>query len=145
MDVLLKSIGMLCTLGYVTGLLINLTPANHTQKAIRLVAVLYILSSVLYPLQSISLDFEYLDTENYDIKTDAQDYVIEQSAYKIKNIILQRLNEKNISYTDIIVHINKQNDGLQISGISLYGIAEKEQTANLLQDITTADKINFGD
>ncbi len=148
MEQIAKSIGVLCAIGYIIGLLTNFTTTSHTKKAIRLVCVLYIISAVLAPLTGGNLNLSYkASTDNTVVSSDTDEYIISMAENKMEEIIHQRLIEKNISYTRLSVHINKQTEGLITDEITLHGIpeTEKHKVRILLNDIITEDKIKFGE
>ncbi len=147
MDRIIKAIGVLCMCGYITGLLVQFVPVNKTEKSIRLVVTLYIISVVLSP---VSFESGYEGTVIPDISTvqaDSSIYVIDALETETEKILSERLQEKNICYTGLNVHINKQTDKLYIDNILIYGADSEnmEKARAALSDVLSSEKIISGD
>lgn len=148
MDSIYRMIGTLCICGYITGLLMNFTTTNHTQKAIRLTAALYIITAIMAPVENFDFDIE---TENLTditfLQKQSEDFVISAAATEIEKEIAERFTEKNISYKAVSVHIHKQNENLSVEQIDIKGIrnSDKQLIYSLLEDIAEQDKIIFGE
>ena len=146
MENILKATSTLCILAYITGLVSNMVNINHTQKSIRLVCALYIISSLTFNKPSYNSDYNYFpEIENTTIKNDAVEFVISETENSMETSIKNELTSKNISYTDVVVHIHKQSDRLEIQDICIYGTNEydKNDAINLLSIYT--DNIIFGE
>ena len=121
MNGLLKAAGVLCLCGYITGIVTNLIPLNQMEKSVRLVTVLYIISVVFSQKIEYS-KFLYVDLNDREtISQSADTYVIEMAEAELENNIAEILNEKNIAYSEVSVHINKQTDKIQIDKVYIYG------------------------
>ena len=128
MDTVLKFTGSLCTTVYILGLLFNLTDISYTQKTIRLTIAVYIIVNILMPLKNLELNFDFTDSiSDFTIEISAEDYVISQAERNMKQSIISQLNDKNISYSDISVHINKQSNSVYIDNIVFYGLADNDK------------------
>ena len=141
-----RGIGLLCLYGYVTGLILNIIDVSYTGKAIRLVVVLYIISNVITPLKTVELkiDTDIFPAEN-KVADESERYILTETAKKIEQIICSRLDEKNISYTTVDVHINEEEDGFNISDITIYGAStDIMNIKRFLNDIVSEDKIKSG-
>ncbi len=147
MDNIIKAAGVLCMCGYITGLQVQFVPLNKTEKSLRLVVTLYIISAVFSPAE-LKFSTPEIDLPATDyIQNDADEYVINELTNQTEEILSQRLSEKNICYTDIDVHINKQTDKLYIDQIIIYG-ADNENMAkskDILSDVLNKDYIISGD
>ena len=128
MDTVFKFTGSLCTTVYILGLLFNLTDISYTQKTIRLTIAVYIIVNILMPLKNLELNFDFTDSiSDSTIEISAEDYVISQAEKNMKQSIISQLNDKNISYSDISVHINKQSNSVYIDNIVFYGLADNDK------------------
>lgn len=145
MDTVFKFTGSLCTTVYILGLLFNLTDISYTQKTIRLTIAVYIIVNILMPLKNLELNFDFTDSiSDSTIEISAEDYVISQAEKNMKQSIISQLNDKNISYSDISVHINKQSNSVYIDNIVFYGLADNDkQIVNQLFE--NQGTIIFGD
>lgn len=145
MDTVFKFTGSLCTTVYILGLLFNLTDISYTQKTIRLTIAVYIIVNILMPLKNLELNFDFTDSiSDSTIEISAEDYVISQAEKNMKQSIISQLNDKNISYSDISVHINKQSNSVYIDNIVFYGISDDDmQIVNQLFE--NQGTIIFGD
>lgn len=128
MDAITKSIGSLCVLVYISGILFNLTDISSTQKAIRLTVVLYILSAVLSPVKKLDFGFDTKYIVENDIGiTQAQNYILNQAEQKLETDISNKLHQKNIAYKSIDVHINKESESISIDCIEIIGVSENDK------------------
>lgn len=128
MDTVFKFTGSLCTTVYILGLLFNLTDISYTQKTIRLTIAVYIIVNILMPLKNLELNFDFTDSiSDFTIEISAEDYVISQAERNMKQSIISQLNDKNISYSDISVHINKQSNSVYVDNIVFYGLADNDK------------------
>ncbi len=129
METIIKSVGMLCTTAYLTGILTNFIPMDYTAKAVRLAVAVYILSSLLIP--AVALDYEYglsdVIVEDYTEK--AREYITRQTELQLENNISKQLDEKNIAYNSVNVHIHKQNERLEIEKIYIDGVPSRQHSA----------------
>lgn len=150
MDYIVKRIGSLCIIAYITGILLNLAPVSAVQKSVRLVGALYIITAVFVPLGNITADdFDIETVETGSVYTVRQsiDYIIERAAQQIENDIKHLLDEKNISYDSINAHIYKQSDMIYIDSIHVAGVKPEQQSsaAMVISAVVDKDKIIFGD
>ncbi len=145
MESIYKSVGILCMYAYITGIVCNLSGVNSNGKYLKLICSLYIIIVAFSPVSGIEFSFEYPGTVQIETSDTADEYVIKQAVTNIENIICERLNKENISYSFVKVHIHKQTAGLSISQVDIYGSGnnEKDRIINLLDDITSKEKIKF--
>lgn len=149
MDGIFKAIGTLCIIAYITGLVSNMVEINHTQKAIRLVCAIYIISSLV--IYNPKNEYREIDTVIYydetSIQNDTFDYIIQKTEKNIEDDIKKALDKNFISYTGVKVHIYKQSEGIDISDITVYGVSDENQNLALqsIGNITSEEKIIFGD
>jgi len=147
MEKIVKVIGALCMCGYITALLVQFVPVNKTEKSIRLVVTLYIISVSLSP---ISIDYDYPKPFLPEISTvqeDSEIYFNDLLKAETEKILSDRLTEKNICYTGMDVHINKQTDKLYIDSILICGADSEniEKARAALSDVLSPDRIISGD
>ena len=148
MESIFKIIGTLCLCGYITGLLMNFTTVTYTQKAVRLVCALYIITTVIMPIGTADFDFSAEEfAEKSALQQQAEEYVLSTAEDNMENDIKNLLDVKNISYTQLNVHINKQKDSLAVGSVEIYGIntSDRQKVIQLLENTVSQDKILFGD
>ncbi len=142
---IIKFIGTLSVIGYILGILYNFVDFSYTQKAIRLTAALYIITALISPLEysDFNIDIDSLQLEVYS-RQESVEFVLESAAAQLEQKIKNILDEKNIAYTDISVHINKQSEKISVDYIEIYGVlpGDKKLISGYLSDIGT---VVFGD
>ncbi len=149
MNTILKAIGALCIMAYITGLVSNMVEINQTQKAIRLVCTIYIISSLVVRIPNT----KYLEVNNMlnysneSVSDNTFDYIIDKTEKIVENDIEKVLDENFISYTNVNVHIHKQSEGIDISDVTIYGVSDKDQSLvlQIISSVTNEEKIIFGD
>ncbi len=147
MESVFKSVGILCICGYVSGILLNISSYNPTEKAIRLVAALYIITTIVSPIKHISFNDSFINNfSEYTEKNDIAQFVIQEAVYSLENTTREKLDRKNISYSSVKVHIHEQGNSLNLDKIEIIGTNRRQhsQIYELLEDTVTADKINLG-
>ena len=145
MENLYRSAGVLCIIGYISGLMLNLVNTTQTQKAIRLVTALYIISVTFTGFDYVE-PLKFAEIEDVVVKREAADEeIINYAAEYLCNDIENLLYEKNIDYDDVTVHINKQTGKAEISEITIYGAENesKDEILFLLSDTYKQDIIKF--
>ena len=148
MDIIIRMIAVLCLCSYVMGLLIQFVPVNQTEKSIKLVVTLYLIASVFSPMEyKTDYIFEKDMLSMSDIYNNSEEYVTFAIKEETERTLSRLLDEKNICYTDVDVHINKQTDKLCISQVVIYGADSDNMAAarDALTDIVTGEKIISGD
>ncbi len=121
MEIVFKIVGSLCTTAYILGLLCNIVNFNYTQKAIRLTFALFLITNVFTPLNKFDFNISELNIpiEEYN----AESYVLENAAAIIEEKIYAQLDSKDIDYSDIDVHINKEIDKVYVEYIKIAGVS----------------------
>lgn len=149
MESIFKVIGTLCITAYIVGLVSNMTEVNDTGKAVRLVCVLVILSSFLTKgeIEEITYNNIFETYSNVDIQMSTVEYIMESVKENIENEIKKELDEKNICYTDVFVHIYKQSNKFKIEKIIIYGVnsREKQYASEIINNIAENENIIYGD
>ncbi|MBR5520794.1 MAG: hypothetical protein IKU54_02250 [Oscillospiraceae bacterium] len=147
MDNILKTVGILCLCGYITGIFTDIIPMGKNEKSVRLVIVLYLIITIFdSDINFPGIDFGYekniIPNSPYE-----ESYVIDKAKEKIEAQIIERLNQESICYSNIELHINKSEDGFYIDQLYLWGVdSEKLNYAKgILGDIIPAESIVSGD
>ena len=117
MEQFIYKVGILCIFTMITGILIDLGCFPATEKIIKFIAAAYIVVSAVASFKSVQFDFELNNYDRqltYELNTDVVKYkIIEETETKLENIIKNRLDEKNISYNAVYLHILEQNDNME--------------------------------
>lgn len=129
METIIKSVGMLCTTAYITGILTNFIPLDYTAKAVRLTVAVYILSSLLIPAGNMYYEYGFSNVNVEDYTEKAREYVTRQTEIQLENNISKQLDKKNIAYNSVNVHIHKQNGRLEIEKIYIDGVPSRQHSA----------------
>ena len=144
MESLTAAAGVLCVSVFVVGILYEMGCFVATAKIIRFVTAIIITITVLKSFNSI--DKIKIKTENYsDIYSNAyqqnlKEMIMENTRQELEKIIKSRLEEKNISYKSVKVHILEQNGNVTVDTIYI-DCDKKSQTAvkQCIQDILAED------
>ena len=145
MNSIFKITGSLCTMVYILGLLCNLTDITYTQKTIRLTIAVYIIVSVLIPMKNMDFDFKFSENINLaDVNADIEEYVVLHAETNLRQSIINELDNKKISYSDVLVHINKQSNSVYVDSIEFYGISDNDKHL-ISQLFENEGKIIYGD
>ena len=144
MEGLTAAAGVLCVSVFVVGILYEMGCFVATAKIIRFVTAIIITITVLKSFNSI--DKIKIKTENYsDIYSNTyqqnlNEMIIENTRHELEKIIKRRLEEKNISYKSVEVHILEQNGNVTVDTIYI-DCDKKAQTAvrQCIQDILAED------
>ncbi len=141
-------IGSICLLIYIIGILFNLIKIKHTNKIMQTVLGLVLLLNIISPIynQEFYIDINSLEVQSMQIdKGENEEYIIENAKLILENEIKEELNQKNIAYNDVTVHIHKENENFLIKEISINGSeeAEKETVIDILSEYTNKECIIF--
>ena len=113
MEQLSKNIGMICVIIVVAGIVFELGKFKSTEKSIRFIIVVYIVVTVFKTFGASEWNIDYesykADTHYAENSYIFKDTVIFTAQQELEEIIKNRLNEKNISYNSVSVHILEQN------------------------------------
>lgn len=148
MEYIYKIVGTLCIFGYISGILVNITPTEKAGKAVRFACVLIVLSAVLSHSMEAELNIDTpVTTDITYIKRQSEEYIIQKAESEVESILVKRLLSKNISYSSLSVHIYKENSNISVKQVSVYGLDndERQTVKNLFSDVVPEDKIIFGD
>lgn len=147
MDGIVKRTGCLCIVGYIMGLVMNMAPMNSLQKSIRLAGALYIITAVFVPLSDIQFDFSIPDRQRDSVRQSRYSYIVDRTREEIEFRVCVRLDEKNISYESVRVHIHEQSDKIYLQSVNIAGVpeADRSRVVSALEEIAEKEKIVFGD
>lgn len=128
MNEIIKNLGTVCIIAYVTGIVANISGSTQVKKTVSLILALYILLAVLAPAtkQKITFDYnlsEYVPTQ---VTSERDEYVLQAAKENLELFIKEKLSEKNISYTALSVHINKQDEKISVDSVSIYGLRSRD-------------------
>jgi len=116
MEKIVNSIGALCISVFIMGMLYQLGAFEKTAKTIKFVIAIYIVLTVINSFENLNFNLQNTDftTQYYqqDINRDFQNEIIKETARELENVIKNRLEEKNIAYNSVEVHILEQNGNL---------------------------------
>lgn len=140
MEKIAAVIGVLCISVFVMGLLYQLGLFEKTEKVIKFVTAMCLIITILKSVKEFKPDFVYRNLNNMEIANvyykEFNDEIIFKTKQELENIIKKRLDEKNLSYNHISVHILEQNDTVSIDEIVVNGInADKEELYDLFEDM----------
>ena len=94
MERILKNIGSICIIIYSIGIIANFIPAGHTQKAVKLVLLVYIVNVTITSINNFNPDINQYSL-NTDISTDlAEEMVITEAEKNIEDEITNFFDEK---------------------------------------------------
>lgn len=120
MEQIAANISVLCILVFVCGILYQLGCFSATEKVIKFIIAVYI---VFFAVKSFANFNPKITLENYTQFYQEQNTqlfkvsLIDETEKNLEEIVKNRLEEKNISYKDISVHILEQNGNLTVDGI----------------------------
>ncbi len=134
-------------MGYIMGLVMNMVPMNSLQKSIRLAGALYIITAVFVPLSDIQFDFSIPDRQRDSVRQSRYSYIVDRAREEIEFRVCVRLDEKNISYESVRVHIHEQSDTIYLQSVNIAGVpeADRSRVVSALEEIAEKEKIVFGD
>ena len=143
--------GVLCISVFVMGIFYQLGGFEKTSKVIRFIVALYIISTVFTSFEYfkyVPLEYDiFVDKDIYDYDVDFYNSVIYKTKINLEEIIKNRLDEKNISYENVSVHILEQNGAVIADEIEIDCKAgDTEAVYSCIDDMLTEDtKVIIGD
>ena len=143
--------GVLCISVFVMGIFYQLGGFEKTSKVIRFIVALYIISTVFTSFEYfkyVPLEYDIIvDKDIYDYDVDFYNSVIYKTKINLEEIIKNRLDEKNISYENVSVHILEQNGAVIADEIEIDCKAgDTEAVYSCIDDMLTKDtKVIIGD
>ena len=148
MEQLSETVGILCILIMVMGLLADIGSFPATEKIIRFITAIYIIVAFFKAFQTsdkeISINMP-TQSNTYSNSEYLKSEIISKTESELQYIIESRLEEKNISYNSVTVHILEQNSNLVAEEICI--VCDDEGAAlECIEDIATKDtKIIIGE
>lgn len=143
--------GVLCISVFVMGIFYQLGGFEKTSKVIRFIVALYIISTVFTSFEYfkyVPLEYDIIvDKDIYDYDVDFYNSVIYKTKINLEEIIKNRLDEKNISYENVSVHILEQNGAVIADEIEIdCKASDTEAVYSCIDDMLTEDtKVIIGD
>jgi len=121
MEQLQHMTGVMCILIMIVGIIKEVGSFSSTEKLIKLVASVYIIVAFFKVINNSQLELSF----NIDNKENLQIYnteqlksdVMREAEIRLEQIVKNRLDEKNISYNSLSVHILEQNSNVVIEKI----------------------------
>ena len=146
MEQLTRITGSLCISVLAMGLLYNMGHFPQTEKTVRFVIVVYIILSCINSFEKDEFDFGFtqIKDEQYseDYTAELRVVVVEETKYEMEKILKKRLEEKNISYNHISVHILEQNGFLTTEKIVIScDNSEISKAEECIRDFITEDTV----
>ena len=151
MEKIADVIGVLCISVFVMGIFYQLGGFEKTSKVIRFIVALYIISTVFTSFEYfkyVPLEYDIIvDKDIYDYDVDFYNRVIYKTKINLEEIIKNRLDEKNISYENVSVHILEQNGAVIADEIEIdCKASDTEAVYSCIDDMLTEDtKVIIGD
>ena len=113
--------GVMCILIMIVGIIKEVGTFSSTEKLIKLVAAVYIIVAFFKVINNsqLELSFSIDNKENLQIYNTEQlkSDVMRETEMILEQIVKNRLDEKNISYNSLSVHILEQNSNVVIEKI----------------------------
>ena len=151
MEDFISTIGVFCVLIFIIGLLYECGCFATTEKTIRFVVAICMVSITVKSFYNI--DFtnistsDYINTLHYDNYEILKKEIINTAKNNIETEIKRRLDEKNISYNYLELHILEENEDVKIDTINIVCSDEYSNDiyACLKDIISDSTKIIIGD
>ena len=143
--------GVLCISVFVMGLFYQIGWFEKTDKVIRYVIALCVLLTIIKTVKNFSADINFIQTHNNvaipNYQKEFNDEIIAITQHEIEQLIKTRLDEKNISYNSVSVHILEQNGSVTVNEISVEGTKLSDEELYLyINDIADENtKIKTGE
>ena len=144
MEIIFKITGSLCITVYILGLLSNLVNINYTHRAIKLTFALFLITNVFLPLKNTTIDFTDLKLNEEVNTVDLSDKIIDAATDSMEKNLKSILDTNNVTYSDLSVHINNQEDGVYVDYIRVYG-ADTENYSYIRSLLKNEGQVIFGD
>ena len=139
-----KTVGVLCVSVMAMGILYDLGNFKATDKTLKFVISIYIIATVFNSFRTAKLEFDTdisggkeFAGENPEI---LKEKIVLQTEKELTELIKKRMEEKNISYNSISLHILEQNGSIQVDRINI-DCPSDMQTAvmDCIRDIISED------
>ena len=146
-----KVAGMLCILIFAMGILYQLGHFEKTAKVIRFIIAIYILLALLKSFNGAKGELmvltEEINIQQHNYQDELKNEIVKQTQQQLEIVIKNRLDEKNIAYNEVSVHILEQNGTVEIKRIKIVCQNDCKNTVeNCIQDLLTDNtKIVIGE
>ena len=144
METVTKAMGTVCIAVMLMGIIYELGCFKTTEKVMKFVITVYVMVTFLATVSDtkIQLDFvaEDIDGHTYSNRQQITEQIVNSTQKELENIIRQRLEQKNICYNSVSVHILEQNGNLTADRIVVQCPQQyTSQVTECISDIITED------
>lgn len=146
MEQIARITGVMCLVIMVVSFINNLGGFACTEKVIKFVTAIIVVALFFKTVNNTQIELHFDNYNNSNISTDDEVYLkyilVEQTAHMLEETVKNRLDEKNISYNTVSVHILEQNNNLIADRIIVDCNKDCENTVKeCLQDIISAETV----
>ena len=144
MEEITNLMGSICISIIAIGIISKLGAFDATEKMLRFVAAISILL-ILYESfdkTSLNIDFKYPESDVYYIENTSalKNEIINKTKTDLEQMIKERLDEKNISYNSVSLHILEQNGSIAVDKIIIDCSSDaKTAVIDCIQDIISKE------
>ena len=121
MEEITNLMGSICISIIAIGIISKLGAFDATEKMLRFVAAISILLTLYesFDITSLNIDFKYPESDVYYIENTSalKNEIINKTKTDLEQMIKERLDEKNISYNSVSLHILEQNGSITVDKI----------------------------
>ena len=151
MQQIISVIGSVCILIMVTGILADLGSFPVMEKVIRFIIVIFLIVCIFKSFETTQINIE---TDNFETKFVYEqnlDYlkekIISETEKETQELIKNRLEQKNISYNWLSLHILEQNGNLIVKEIVIdCSESEKNEVYDCIKDVISNEtEIKIGE
>lgn len=151
MEHIAKIAGTLCISVMVMGILYEAGSFAATEKVIKFVITVYILVTVAAAVKGADFKpdsiIQNIDYHAYSNSQYLKQQIVADTEKQLEQLIVQRLEQKNICYNSVSVHILEQNGNITADSITV--VCESGYTIQVMEciaDIATEEtQINIGE
>jgi len=146
MEKIASTTGILCIAVFIMGIFYQLGGFEKTSGIIKFIMALCVLATMLKNVKGFETDIDYSQIYNNSFENiyteEFSNEILSETEQELEQIIKKRLDEKNISYNQISVHILEQNGVVSVDEISVEGTdADEKDILYLITDMTGPETI----
>lgn len=144
MEKIASTTGILCIAVFIMGIFYQLGGFEKTSGIVKFIMSLCVLATMLKNVKGFEPDIDYSQIYDNSFENtyteELNNEVLSKTEYELEQIIKKRLDEKNISYNQISVHILEQNGVVSVDEISVEGTdADENDILDLIADMTDSE------
>ena len=144
MEHITKVVGTLCIAIMSMGIMYEFGCFKATEKVMKFVITVYVMVTFFATVSDtkIQLDFvaEDIDSHTHISRQQVTEQIVSNTQKELENIIIQRLEQKNICYNSVSVHILEQNGDLTADRITVHCPQQYiPQVTECLSDLITEE------